>query len=472
MTPLQPLLSTACLTTALLGTAASGQQSEHSAPHQLQEEQLQEEQLKEQAREQEIEERILEHMEEYERLQQERAQEQAQEELRERESRVIGPPRGPIVRGQMRRYEYNVKVWIGYLFSEDPYNQNESIQIQCNSTQLILPVVMDGSFHSVNPDSIKVSGMIGNAWQTSDLPWTLRGPHPDGTAEIVLEFPAIDTDAIGMTVHWKVEAWEPQVKDKEAGRLPWPEKWPKEAEKFLKQSSYIDSTSETVLDFVRGITNDRQREVPIYLAAKEIIRHAVTHFFDVNGGRHSSLSISGNGTVIRNGQGSRGDMTCLAVGCLRAAGIPARPVLGLGEVWNNAEAMFEKRPILWGEFYLPGCGWIFFDPFKMRGTGIKWKSLDVPWEWFGTENDHAERTPLAYRLERPGNPSGRFCAAVDGLDRSSMWGEDGTAIVDFSTYRWSVGMWGWMVENCNTFGCNERRMKSITQINRTGSLFD
>ena len=173
--------------------------------------------------------------------------------------------------------------------------------------------------------------------------------------------------------------------------------WPKEAEKFLKQSSYIDSTSETVLDFVRGITNDRQREVPIYLAAKEIIRHAVTHFFDVNGGRHSSLSISGNGTVIRNGQGSRGDMTCLAVGCLRAAGIPARPVLGLGEVWNNAEAMFEKRPILWGEFYLPGCGWIFFDPFKMRGTGIKWKSLDVPWEWFGTENDHAERTPLAYR---------------------------------------------------------------------------
>ena len=459
------LVSAACLSALLLETSATAQ-VQTDQPEQLEQEELLEEKQR------------VEHRKQLELLAQQMEEAKREQEQRQRveeEATLIGPPNWPLERGEMKRWEYDILINIGYLFSEDPYNQEESLQIQCNSTQLTFPLVMEGTNDFVNPDSIKVSGMIGDQWQSTDLPWSIRGPHPDGTAEIVLDFPAIDTDAIGMRIRWKAESWQASIDEHGASRVPWPTYWPKEAEQFLTQSTYIDSTSNEVVNFVTDITNDRQREVPIYLAAKEIVRHVVTHFFTV-GPPYGSLGLSGNNSAIATGRGTRGDMTCLAVGCLRAAGIPARPVLGFGTYWSNSLSKFVKAPIIWGEFYLPGCGWVFFDPFEMHGKGIKLKSLDASWPWFGSERDRIERTPLSYRLERPGNPSGRFCADVEQLQDAAYGNCTDCTDVDISidpgAYRWNIGVWGWMVENCNTYGCDERRSITITRINRTGSLFD
>ena len=392
----------------------------------------------------------------------------------EPEAFMIGPPGAPLARGEMKRWEYNVQVVIGTPQSEDPYDQEDTNWFQCTSTRLVFPLVVDSNYTYVNPDTIKVSGMIGDQWQTDNLPWELRGPHPDGTAEVVLNFPAIDTDIIGMKVDWKAESWEATINEAQAVRAPWPTQWPNEAEKFLQPTPYIDSTSNAVVGFVRGITNDRQRSVPIYLAAKEIVRNVVTHFFDVNSGKLGSRELSSNASVIATGQGFRGDMTTLAVGCLRAAGIPARPVLGMGTYFSNELGREVKTVIIWAEFYLPGSGWVFFDPFEMRGRGIKLKSLDAPWPWFGAERLHVERTPISYRLDRPGNPNSAFCLRLDELEETS-YGDtlDTSGIdIDYEGNQWGVGIWGWRTENCDTYGCDERRSISITRINRTGSLLD
>jgi hypothetical protein len=102
-------------------------------------------------------------------------------------------------------------------------------------------------------------------------------------------------------------------------------------------------------------------------------------------------------------------LECVAV--LSAAGIPARPVIGV----NEADPQEDNRAVrttytMWGEFFLPGSGWVPFDPAEMRGSHAMSATADRAWTGLGRIKDLNERVPLSYSL-RPRRGDARILAS-------------------------------------------------------------
>ena len=140
------------------------------------------------------------------------------------------------------------------------------------------------------------------------------------------------------------------------------------------------------------------------------------------------LEMVGARATVANGRGGPHDLLCVCIATLRAAGIPARPVIGMEENRHKRNTF-----VSWGEFYLPSVGWVPFDPYEMRGKAIGNLDVRQPWPEFGTMKDLNERIPLAYHfmpartVESPGYP------AVWGWDPRPGGDPSSVQAIDFGT---------------------------------------
>ncbi|MEC7352828.1 MAG: hypothetical protein VYD99_06835, partial [Planctomycetota bacterium] len=84
------------------------------------------------------------------------------------------------------------------------FNNLATRAMTCEATRLVFPMVLRGNYTLVDPERIRVAGMIGGRWTTEGVSWTLRPPGPDGTAVVELTFPPLSTAYLGMEVRWRV----------------------------------------------------------------------------------------------------------------------------------------------------------------------------------------------------------------------------------------------------------------------------
>ena len=371
-------------------------------------------------------------------------------------------PEYPLGRGQFKKWETRIRFSVGESRVVEPFGDTgeTSNAFSCEATELVFPLVIAGNYTRTNPGSIRVSGMIGDQWQTSDLPWKLRGPRADGTADVALSFPALEASTIGMEISWISESWIPTIDEADAARVTWPQAWPPDVAPYLEPSTFIDSRSAAVVEFVESITGGRERGAPLYLVAKEITRNVVRYFRQIN---ENATKLTSLERSINTRTGTPADMVCLAVASLRAAGIPARPVIGVGSTFSSGVGREVNGWLLWCEFHLPGAGWVTFDPNQMRGKGLELKGLREAWPWFGYTKELRERTAISYRLQIPGSPDPVACAAI----ANPVQTPNRTGSNDIPRYL-SLCFWGWMVATCDDT-C-EPFQSSITRTNRTGSL--
>ena len=278
-------------------------------------------------------------------------------------------------------------------------------------SELVIPIILRGPWSKADPASIVVSGQInGQPHAAGSVPWSLRGPHPDGSAEIVVELVNIQAQSVGVRVTWREQTWLPLINEADALRSTWPKDWPEAARPFLEPSPWIESDDQLMIDFVAGVTQGNLRNVSPYAAAKELVREAVLAFRSISGtgneqreyGQISGLQLVGAVEAARNGTGSPNDLVCTCIAVLRAAGIPARPVIGIvKELTRDLKERTRWRA--WGEFYLPGAGWVPFDPNLMRGSGFQNRPLTAAWKGFANIKDFNDRIPVAYRFQPRGS---------------------------------------------------------------------
>ena len=205
-------------------------------------------------------------------------------------------------------------------------------------------------------------------------------------------------------------SWSSEFDDAAAIEIPWPSAWPTAVMPMLKPSALIESNSAIITETVKKLTKDDVKSVPPAQAAKLIVQDACKRFkvgqTHMNIGPQSQLrgiDVQGAQAAATAGTGSPADLVCICVAMLRAGGLPARPVIGLGSArWGGANEYG-----IWAEVYLPGCGWTPFDPDVLRQQAIATLDPRTRWTGFGTLPQLQRRIALAWSFG-PTNPATAF----------------------------------------------------------------
>lgn len=299
-----------------------------------------------------------------------------------------------------------------------PIDWNRSFELV--DTPIVMPLIMQGAFSRVDRDSI-----AGSLWldHVADADLAARARIEDGAAFhqslAIMPIVRFSGKTIRWNLRWKGQSWSSRIDDAGAAAIPWPREWPEEYADALRPQLFVESDHPIFAETIARISEGNLRFVPPYLAAKDIVRHCIANvqvsgnsMFRGRFGIFHGMVINGAAATAAAGRGGPVDLVCVCVAMLRAAGIPARPVIGMTE----DEEKGRNELVVWAEFHLPDAGWIPFDPIAMRGKAILHRNVREPWPEFGTMKDLNEVIPLAYTFLPPATVESPIAAAVWGWD--------------------------------------------------------
>ncbi|MHC5001777.1 MAG: transglutaminase-like domain-containing protein [Planctomycetota bacterium] len=347
------------------------------------------------------------------------------------------PPDGPLTRGDPKIYDVAFDVTVSssaitetetepgrtYPAGRDPGKEppvwRYRPDFQLVNTPIVMPVVFQSTFSMVDPSSLRSQLWYGAREDpTVGERNRLDAGFPFGTHLAVMTVPQFKGQNLRWRISQRVQVWSSRIDDRLAAQVPWPREWPDEVQDGLKPQMFIESDHPVFAQTVQRVSGGGLRLVPPYLAAKDLVRYCTNEVQVVGDGEDRralrvlhGMEMQGALATAQSGRGGPHDLVCICVAMLRAAGIPSRPVVGLEE---------DERGIVhfvsWGEFFLPGAGWVPFDPNELRGKGIRSKNVREPWSEFGTMKDLNERIPLAFHFIAP--------AAVESPQAPAIWGWD------------------------------------------------
>ena len=319
------------------------------------------------------------------------------------------PPVGPLQRYEPKVYDLGFSVTVSTMQQLDP--RVEKANYELKGAPIVFPIVFLGTYSKVNSESIKADLWLGGHQSNPKLELKDGFPFSTHLATMTIE------EFRGQSIRWKigynVQVWSSRIDDAKATQIAWPKEWPKEVLDGLQPQLYIESDDQVFAQAVEQVSKGRLRMVPPYLAAKDIVRYCINEIQTTGGanvrdenGVLRGMNVYGAKSAAERQIGSPHDLVCVCIAMLRAAGIPARPVIG---VYEDDKRIGQF--VTWGEFYLPDAGWIPFDPNAMRGKGIRTLDVRKAWPEFGTMDDLNQRIPLGYHflpsatIESPRNPA-------------------------------------------------------------------
>jgi hypothetical protein len=302
-----------------------------------------------------------------------------------------------------------------------------------NANALLLPIITTDTWFQADPSTVTTRVLIDGAPVPAGevQPMVRLGRSGDGRIEVPLTRPV--TQTYQADVSWVVQSWDCSVNEAAAAQIGWPAEWPEETRRWLAPEPFIESNDAGVVAFMQRVSGGRVRSVPPWLAAKDLVRAACGAMRGVDGmsvrtvgNAVEGLAVSGASATLQRGSGSPHDLLCLSVAVLRAAGIPARPVLGLGAPRGSGgrgsgSATTASEVVTWGEFFLPDAGWVPFDPNMMRGSIPSNASVRQPWRGFAFELDLERRAPFAHAFGPEGASSADPFGASRSIRRAPLW---------------------------------------------------
>ena len=339
------------------------------------------------------------------------------------------PPRGPLSRSDPQLWRISVSLAIN-----PPDGMGAMTQaFTRNANALLLPVITTDTWFQADPSTVTTRVLIdGTPVPAGEVQAMVRlGRSGDGRIEVPLTRPI--TQTFQADVSWVVQSWDCSVNEAAAAQIGWPAEWPEETRRWLPSEPFIESDDASVVAFMQRVSGGRVRSVPPWLAAKDLVRAACGALRGVDGmsvrtvgNAVEGLAVSGASAAMQRGSGSPHDLVCLCVAVLRAAGIPARPVLGLaaprgGGARGSGSSTSANELVTWGEFFLPDAGWVPFDPNMMRGAIPSNASVRQPWRGFAFELDLERRAPFAHAFGPDGASSADPFGASRSVRRAPLW---------------------------------------------------
>ncbi len=238
--------------------------------------------------------------------------------------------------------------------------------------------------------------------------------------------------------------------EERATEITWPKAaWPAICASALQPQLAIDPNNEDIFAFTeRALGPKPYAEPPVIIAKK--LASAVIEKFQPSGigfeydrtGRFAGIELALESETATQLTGSPADMAALYCATLRAAGLPARPVIGYnlysapeardeeihdlsshcGVRFNEGDSTSLPRLSFWVEFALYDetnntLEWIPVDVFAQRRTSSRPPALDQPLDLLRHQPLRRNPPPHLPPLLPPNNRRRNGCPAPLGLDR-------------------------------------------------------
>jgi len=285
--------------------------------------------------------------------------------------------------------------------------------------EFFFPVIVKGSHHAVLEETVTLRAFASSIEVPIERARRDEGPFDTSYAAGIL--PPMSPVGMRWQVLYRVRVSNVVFDETAAQQVTWPREWPDDVEDGLGPSFGVASDDPLFKETVERVSLGRVREVTPHIAAKELVRYAVENIrvlepkvammrpvdiSDPDTGNtqrglqmrmeddlNRSLMLTGALHAARSGVGTPADLVAVSVALLRAAEIPARPVIGITD-----EGEKDEHFICWGEYYLHDVGWIPFDPMDMQSRSMAHLNAADPYPGFGGVRDLNERIPFAYEF--------------------------------------------------------------------------
>jgi len=242
----------------------------------------------------------------------------------------------------------------------------------------------------------------------------------------------LNTRQMAIKIRGQVKTFGVTIDEQAAKSIAWPEEgFPDEVASALQPQAYVESEAPGVVDLLNRWTSNNAQGPPPYLVAKAIagrlqeeFQPSGVGFYSDHPARFAGVDISGAANVARSLKGTEADMAALLCALYRAAGLPARVVIGWDvagspggrahvpaptplcrAVFNPDNAMHAQLRT-WVEFYLydepnDRGGWLPVDVFMLRQASSRMKRLDQPWPGFGGDMCFDHLVPITFHFAPP-----------------------------------------------------------------------
>lgn len=306
---------------------------------------------------------------------------------------------------------------------------------------VVFPVLESSGTHEVWTERVKSECKIDD--RVVDDSVELLTGYPAGTRLGRWDLGKVENGAeMSLELELPCTSWETEFDEELLAKFPWPKgSWPEEAASTFKPQVGIDYGDPVIQKLVSGWTEGKSAKgVPPVTLAKffaaqvlELVKPSGEGTEAHSTGQFSGIKLQRASVSARDGRCSFHDVPLLLAAVYRAAGLPARTVIG----WDVSESKGDSKNFLdkgskggrlrsWVEFCLydeaaQKALWVPVDIMAQRGSSsTKAPKLDRKWKFFGNNEDSNDIIPFAFQHHPP------TTVASHGDD-------------------YSYGFWGWMV---------------------------
>ncbi len=305
------------------------------------------------------------------------------------------PPNSPLQRSNPHLYDLTVTVGIPWNQPYPPFGGDKK--------PLRWPLLPRSNWSFV-ADNRPIQVELRNGLQiTSEQNgWSLCQPAtPEGQWELQIPVAKRCQGSLTFQIQMRLNTFSSQLDEQTAAKISWPSNWQGDSKSFLSPSDFIESDEDIFSLAVTDALGELKQSIPVHHAAKKLIRYCLQNvssngeFVERSRVNVRGLALKGAAVAVKEGTGSACDLVCVCVATLRAAGIPARPVIGVTKTNTVGNSETEPRYIVWAEYALPTAGWVPFDPKRMQGT-VDRVPVQDPWQGCGTMQFLNTRVPISY----------------------------------------------------------------------------
>ncbi len=239
--------------------------------------------------------------------------------------------------------------------------------------------------------------------------------------------------AIDVDIEMPVTTWESVFDEQKASKAIWPASghWPRECATsfgatYLDKLPIIDPTSVVVREALAKWTSNKppQSIPPVqlakFLASKmlETIQPSGDGLISSRTGLLQGFDLHGAEYTLKEGRGSEHDIACTLCSIYRAAGLPARTVIGFDLTESKGSGVGLKHKPggavrSWVEFALidetavspttgePKVVWVPVDVVRQRKGSSVAPPEGKPWKYFGFNPDAEDVIPIAFHYHPP-----------------------------------------------------------------------